>query len=105
MAREKQHVFSARTTEEGLRQLNGVKDQLKVSWDDLVIDAVCDRYGLDRAVMAPPKRDRPVKEVQSEAEQPSSEEAPPEQSTTPEQAQPAEETPTKKKGKGKGKNN
>jgi hypothetical protein len=30
-----------------------------------VLDAVCDRYGLDRAVMAPPKKDRPAKKEQS----------------------------------------
>ncbi len=40
MAKEKQYVFSARTTEEGLKALNEVKARLKVSWDELVIDAV-----------------------------------------------------------------
>ena len=49
MAREKQHVFSARTTEEGLRLLNGLRQEKKVGWDDLVIDAMCSHYGLDRA--------------------------------------------------------
>jgi hypothetical protein len=45
-----------------------------MGWDELVIEAVCDRYGLDRAVMALPKK-----------------------------GQPAEETPAKKRSKGKGK--
>jgi len=58
MAKAKQHVFSARTTEEGLRQLNELKAKLGIGWDDLVIDAVCAHYGLDRGVMAIPK---PVK--------------------------------------------
>lgn len=37
MAREKQHVFSARTTEEGLKQLNGLKAKLNLGWDDVGI--------------------------------------------------------------------
>jgi hypothetical protein len=49
MAKEKQHIFSARTTEGGLRQLNEVKNRLKLSWDDLVICAVCEKYGLGKA--------------------------------------------------------
>jgi hypothetical protein len=43
-------VFSARTTEEGLRLLNELKARLGVGWDALVIDAVCAHYGLNRAV-------------------------------------------------------
>jgi len=54
MAREKQFVFSARTTEEGLKAPNEVKARLKVGWDDLVVDAVCEHYGLDLAVIALP---------------------------------------------------
>ena len=59
MAKERHYVFSARTTEEGLRLLNGIREEKKIGWDDLVIDAVCDRYGLDRLVMALPKAYRP----------------------------------------------
>jgi hypothetical protein len=61
MAKAKQHVFSARTTEEGLRQLNRLKEEKGVGWDDLVIDAVYAHYGLDRLVMALPKAYRPEK--------------------------------------------
>jgi hypothetical protein len=41
MAEEKHYIFSARTTEEGLRQLSGLRSELNAGWDDLVIDAVC----------------------------------------------------------------
>ena len=41
MAKQKQHVFSARTTEEGLRQLNDLRKERAIGWDDLIIDAVC----------------------------------------------------------------
>ena len=61
MAKEKQHVFSARTTEEGLRLLNGIREEKKIGWDDLVLDAVCARYGLDTLVMSLPKAYRPEK--------------------------------------------
>jgi len=61
MAKEKQHVFSARTTEEGLKALNKLKARLGVGWDELVVDAVCAHYGLDRAVMAPTKAKKPPK--------------------------------------------
>ena len=66
MTKQKQYVFSARTTEEGLRLLNGLRKERGIGWDDLVIDAVCDRYGLDRAVMALPKAEVPRK-AQAEA--------------------------------------
>jgi hypothetical protein len=66
MAKEKHHVFSARTTEEGLRLLNGVREERKIGWDELVVDAVCERYGLDRLVVALPKPYRPEKK-QAEA--------------------------------------
>ncbi len=62
MAKQKQHVFSARTTEDGLRRLNELKTRLGVSWDDLVIDAVCAHYELDRAAMALPKIEKPMRE-------------------------------------------
>jgi len=59
MPREKQHVFSARTTEEGLKTLNELKARLGVSWDGLVIDAVNAHYGVD--VPKPPRAERPPK--------------------------------------------
>jgi len=64
MAKVKQYVFSARTTEEELRLLNKLRKERNTGWDDLVIDAVCAHYGLDRAVMAPPKKDKPAQETQ-----------------------------------------
>lgn len=64
MAREKQHVFSARATEEGLRLLNGIRQERKLGWDDLVIDAVCDRYGLDKAIMMAPKKEKPKRNAE-----------------------------------------
>jgi len=52
MAKDRKHfVFSARTTEQGLKALNGLKVRLGVSWDTLVVDAVCAHYGLERSVM------------------------------------------------------
>ncbi len=68
MAREKQHVFSARTTEEGLRLLNGLRKERSIGWDELVIDAVYDRYGLDRAALALPKTYRPDKKTEEKKE-------------------------------------
>ena len=70
MAKEKQHVFSARTTEEGLRQLNELKARLGIGWDDLVIDTVCAHYNLDKAVMALPKKEVPAKEREEEQQSP-----------------------------------
>jgi hypothetical protein len=64
MAKRKQYVFSARTTEERLRLLNGIRRECSVGWDELVIDAMCDRYGLDKSVMALPKKERSV-EIES----------------------------------------
>ena len=61
MAKEKHHVFSARTTEEGLKVLNQLKEERGIGWDELVIDAVCAHYGLDRGVMALPKVEKPQK--------------------------------------------
>jgi hypothetical protein len=62
MTKEKQHIFSARTTKERLRQLNELKQKLGVEWDDLVIDAVCGKYGLEKVIMALPKKAKPAKE-------------------------------------------
>jgi len=65
MARkEKHHVFSSRTTEEGLKALNELKAKLGVSWDALVIDAVCAHYGLDRGVMAVPPKPKAEKKTE-----------------------------------------
>jgi hypothetical protein len=61
---QKQYVFSARTTEEGLRQLNELKAERGIGWDDLVIDAVCAHYGLDRLAMMLPKVYRPEKKTE-----------------------------------------
>ena len=55
----KHRVFSARTTEDGLRTLNELKAKLGVSWDGLVIDAVNAYYGVD--VPKPPRKERPPK--------------------------------------------
>jgi len=63
MAKEKQHVFSARTTEEGLRILNAKKGELGISWDDLVIDAVNAHYGV--GVPKPPKAERQEKQTKA----------------------------------------
>jgi len=57
----KHHVFSARTTEEGLGILNSLRKERGVGWDELVIGAVCSHYGLDTAVMAFPKQANPSK--------------------------------------------
>lgn len=59
MAKAKHYVFSARTTEEGLRLLNNLRKERNIGWDDLVLDAVCAHYGLDTLVMFPPKAYRP----------------------------------------------
>jgi hypothetical protein len=56
MARGKQHVFSARTTEQGLKALSALRAELKVGWDELVVEAVCSRYGLDKAMMTLPAK-------------------------------------------------
>jgi hypothetical protein len=61
MAKSRHYVFSARTTREGLRQLNDVKRERGVSWDELVIDAVCAHYGLDRSTLALPKAEKTPK--------------------------------------------
>jgi hypothetical protein len=61
MPKSRHYVFSARTTREGLRQLNDVKRERGVSWDELVVDAVCAHYGLDRSVLALPKAEKAPK--------------------------------------------
>jgi hypothetical protein len=67
MPKSRHYVFSARTTREGLRQLNDVKRERGVSWDELVIDAVCAHYGLDRSALALPKADKPEPKVETNA--------------------------------------
>jgi hypothetical protein len=59
MPRGKQYVFSARTTEEGLKTLSELKAKLGIGWDGLVIDAVNAHYGVD--VPKLPKAERPPK--------------------------------------------
>ena len=61
MAKEKHHVFSARTTEEGLKILNRIKAERDVGWDELVVDAVCTHYGLDKGIMELTKAEKPTK--------------------------------------------
>lgn len=113
MEREKQYVFSARTTAEGLKALGEVKSCFNIGWDELVIESVSAYYNLDKAMMSLPRKEKSAKEAQP-TEQPPSEEVTPEQVTATEQGQPAEElpaetveeklaeeTPAKKKGKGK----
>jgi len=36
--------------------LNDLRKEKDIGWDELVIEAVCAHYGLDRAVMALPKQ-------------------------------------------------
>jgi hypothetical protein len=67
MPKSKHYVFSARTTRDGLRQLNDVKRERDLSWDDLVIDAVCAHYGLDKSVLALPKAEKPEPKAETEA--------------------------------------
>jgi hypothetical protein len=104
MAREKQHVFSARTTEEGLKALNEVKSCFNISWDELVIDAVSARYNLDKAMMSLPRKEKPA--IETPTEQPPTEpQAPLETTDEPalveeHPAEPTEKKPAKKKAKG-----
>jgi hypothetical protein len=69
MAKQKQHVFSARTTGGGLKALNELKASLGVSWDELVIDAVCAHYGLDKGTMALPRKEKTARGPEKAAEQ------------------------------------
>jgi hypothetical protein len=55
----KHYVFSARTTEEGLKILSQLKKDRGIGWDDLVVDAVCAHYSLDKAVIGIPKTEKP----------------------------------------------
>jgi len=71
--KEKHHVFSVRTIGEGLKALNELKARLGVSWDALVIDAVCAHYGLDRGVMALPPRPKAEKRAETKKKSPKKE--------------------------------
>ncbi|MFC1905222.1 hypothetical protein ACFLXL_00240 [Chloroflexota bacterium] len=71
----KHHVFSARTTEQGLKTLNQVKLERGLSWDELVVDAIVTHYKLDRKLLALPKIDKPTKTAKPDAtKQPKAEE-------------------------------
>jgi hypothetical protein len=70
MPKSRHYVFSARTTRDGLRQLNDVKRERGISWDDLVIDAVCAHYGLDRSVMALPRAEKPEAKAKAKTTKP-----------------------------------
>ncbi len=95
MPREKQFVFSARTTAEGLRQLSELRQERRVGWDELVIEAVSEHYGLDRAMMTLPKKEVSAKETPAEQQPAEGEESRLEVG----QDRPAEETQPKKKGR------
>jgi len=64
----KHHVFSARTTGDGLRTLNDLKKRLGVGWDDLVIDAVNAHHGVE--VPKVPRRERAPKAGRPKKEKP-----------------------------------
>ncbi len=57
MSKAKQYVFSARTTEEGLRWLNELKSKLNIDWDELVIDGMCGHHNLDKAMLSLSKKE------------------------------------------------
>ncbi len=62
----------------------------------MVIEAMCSRYSLDKAVMTLPKKDKPAKEAENVQQQPAEE-----RPTEVVEEKPAEEKPTKKRGKAK----
>ena len=66
MAKVRHYIFSARTTEDGLKTLNGLKAKLGVGWDDLIIDAVNAHYQV--SVPKPPRAERPEKVLRPKAE-------------------------------------
>jgi hypothetical protein len=104
MAKEKQYVFSARTTEEGLKALGEVKARLTIGWGELVIEAVSAHYELDRAVMTLPKKEAPIKEIPAQQESPTetvNETSQIEEVTKGRSATLIEEESPKKHGKGK----
>ena len=50
---DKHYVYSARTTEKGLKALNGIRETQKISWDTLINQAVEKFYGL-KGLSLPP---------------------------------------------------
>jgi hypothetical protein len=48
----KHYMFSSRTTKEGLKVLNQLKREKGLSWDDFILDAMSNFYGLDKSVLA-----------------------------------------------------
>lgn len=46
MGDKKHYVFSARTTEEGLKILNMIREEQKLSWDELIIPAINAHYNV-----------------------------------------------------------
>lgn len=44
--KKKHYVFSARTTEEGLKILNDLKEKAGVGWDGLILDAIDRAYNV-----------------------------------------------------------
>ena len=60
--KQKHHVFPAGTTEEGLRLLRRIRFERSLSWDDVVLHAVCAHYGLDREAMALTRAGSPVED-------------------------------------------
>lgn len=68
MPRGKQHVFSARTTPEGLGILNGIRAERKIGWDELVIGAVNAHYGVK--VSMPPRAEPKAGQTKAKAGKP-----------------------------------
>jgi hypothetical protein len=62
ITKEKHYVFSARTTEAGLKPLYEVKAKVNMGWDELVIEAVSEHFKLDKSMMTLPKKEIPAKE-------------------------------------------
>jgi hypothetical protein len=60
MPDKRHYVFSARTTEAGLTELNELKKRLNVGWDELVVDAMCGHYNLDRSALMLPRVEKPT---------------------------------------------
>jgi len=98
MPETKHYVYSARTTKDGLAVLNKAKGDR--GWDSFVNEAVCAHYGLDRAVMELPKKEKTAEEAENN-QQPAEDAGEGHLEVGVEM--PAEGPPKKKRGKGKGK--
>lgn len=46
--------------------MNGIRNKHNIGWDELVPDAVCDKYELNRVLMALTKNEKPAKEKPEE---------------------------------------